>query len=244
MKSMYCAIASLRYHKKTSFFIGFSFIIALLILTMIDNSFDVEAIIFSRLIALDLVHSPVSLNDIRAHYLVIYISVIVIYLMLLTVGTHFLLKNRQEDLSNWRLLGFSKSFVVFQLLLEVSFIILMCSIVFFLLLIVFQRTYEFLILYIHQSLFMDSNKDYHRIATRLESSPNIQISPSAHAISSLFKENNVQFLELRPDKLSIQTILLAFSKNLAFLFATSLGVVLFTTALSVLFKRKNDLYRM
>lgn len=153
MKSIHYAFADLFYYRKTTVLSIIVFSVFLLAANILLNLIDINNLGIDRLIFFSPDQATItSYQSWNSFYLYSYIGVIFVYTAAVSAASYFFIVNRQSTIKKWRLLGFSKLYIMIQFLLEI-FILLFSSL--FLvssLLVVFQNAYETVLLKIHSLL--------------------------------------------------------------------------------------------
>lgn len=155
-------------------------------------------------------------------YFVLYLILICLWTILITVLVYISLKMKKQDIIKWRIMGFSKRFVIKQSIWEILIPALAGIITTALFLLVCQNTYEFILnqtrplipngMGIKRVAFFSSN-------VVLESIPNQFMNTTG----------NTHFISLEISQLPVATVFKAFIKNCLILVSTTTVVTIFLT---------------
>ena len=158
MKSFHYAFADLHFYRKATALSVGVFSLFLLLANTLLNLLDINRLNVHRLMFFTPDRATVTnYQNWNAFYLYGYIAVVVLFFVTVSLALYLDILHRQSALQKWRLLGFSELSIALQSLLELI-ILITCSVTLVsLVLIIFQNTYETVLLHIH-SLF--ENDDY------------------------------------------------------------------------------------
>lgn len=233
MRTIHYAIASNTYHRKKTILISIIFFVFLSLLTGILNLIDIEKILFKQYT--DLMNTNRT-DHFQNNLLIFYFCILLLYFSIICIFSYFFLKSKQEDIMRWKLMGFSKSYIIKQILAELFIPTLIVSFLLLVFVLIFQHTYDFILLRCHQDIskslgFLKSLKLYSVHSTTITK----EMAPLS--TSSL---DHVRFLDLGITRLSSQYVLLAFFKTYTLLlfllsFVTTIGTSLF------ILKSRNEL---
>ncbi|WYJ98460.1 hypothetical protein DOK67_0002771 [Enterococcus sp. DIV0212c] len=236
MKNIRYAFASVSYHKKISFGIGICSAFFLFLTTSILNLIDMEKILHDQVSNLPNISDYlVNYHKIIKLYSSLYLAVLFIWVVLTAVIIFISLRVKEQDMLKWRIMGFSKRFVIKQLLWEnlIPIIVGMFTAAVFLL--VCQHTYEFILMQIRP--LITDGLGIKRVAFFssnfiLESTPNQMVNTIG----------NTHFLSIGISGLPVATIFRAFLKNCFALLSITTGITLLLS--SSFSKKTKKVFRM
>ncbi|WP_430601746.1 hypothetical protein IGJ02_001770 [Enterococcus sp. DIV0724b] len=223
MKNLRYAFASVSYHKKISFVIGACSTFFLFILTGILNLRDIERSFYTQVSSIiNNTDYHTNYQKIMQMYSSIYLFILFIWMILITGLLFISLKLKKQDMMKWRIMGFSNRFVIKQSILESIIPMIIGIITTAVFLIVFQHTYEYILL--HARPLLADKMGIKRVPffsskVIVESTPNQFINTAG----------DTYFLSMRISGLSVNTIFKAFTKNCLLLLAIATGITLSAT---------------
>lgn len=231
MKTIHYAIASNIYHKKKIFLIGIIFFVFLSLLTGILNLIDIEKILFKQYS--DLMNTNRA-DHFQNNLFISYFSILVLYLLVITIFSYFFLKSNQDDILKWKLMGFSKSYIIKQILTEFFIPTFFVSFLLLLFVLIFQHTYDFLLLRCHQDI--SKSLGFLRTIT-LHSTKGTDIAKEMTPLATNSTEN-IRFLDLGITRLPSNYVLSAFFKTYTILIGLLTIVTTTVTSLFILKSRQ------
>ncbi|MBL1230465.1 hypothetical protein IW492_14630 [Enterococcus sp. BWB1-3] len=185
MKSIRYAFADLLYYRKSTVLSIIVFSVFLLTANILLNLIDINKLGIDRLILFSPDQATItSYQSWNSFYLYGYIGVIFVYLAALIAASYFGVTSRQSTIKKWRLLGFSEIYIMMQVLLEIILLLFSSLILVSLLLIIFQNTYEAVLLKIHSLLEReDFRLGIHATITESVPSSSLDTNQTAEVIS-------------------------------------------------------------
>lgn len=228
MKSIRYAFADLLYYKKSTILTITAFSIFLLAANTMLNLIDINKLGINRLISFSPDQATiVSYQNWNLFYQYGYIGIIFIYIAVLIVASYSGVITRQATIKKWRLLGFSEIYLMMQVLLELFILLFTSLMIVSILLIIFQNTYETVLLKIHSLLEgEDFRLGIH--ATMTESVP----------AGSLDTTQNTEVITMGAQNLSFNKIGERLIQNSLILFATTISCSLIFTSWGIYRNKK------
>lgn len=233
MKNIRYAYASVSYHKKTSVSLGLFSGLFLVLSTSILNLIDLENTFYQQVKDLANLSDYLKNHQKFIHlFLVMYIILLVVALFIIGLLIFSTLRLKRQDMLKWRIMGFKRSFIIKQAVLE-TLIPLMIGIFFAAFaLLVCQHTYEFLLIRIKPILAAQFG-----IERVTFFSPNLVVERTPNQVMTA--NGNTTFISLGITNLPISVIFKAFLKNCLILTGTT---TLVTSISTYLFLKKRIQY--
>ncbi|MHC5229165.1 hypothetical protein ACYSNW_12850 [Enterococcus sp. LJL99] len=227
MRTIHYAIASNTYHRKKTILISIIFFVFLSLLTGILNLIDIEKILFKQYT--DLMNTNQA-DHFQKNLFIYYFSILILYLLIISIFSYFFLKSKQDDIIKWKLMGFSKGYIIKQILAELFIPTFFVSFFVLIFVLIFQHTYDYMLLQCHQGI----SKSLGFLKTLTLHSTNGSGTTVTKEMTPLATNSieHVRFLDLGVTRLPSQYVVAAFFKTYALLLfflsiVTTIGSSLF-----------------
>lgn len=218
LKSLHYAFADLYYYKRSTLITTIMFSIFLLALNALRNLIDLNKFWISQMADYgsdkEMLHSYQNWGTIYSSF---YIGSIVLFAALISTVFYLGINERKSLVQKWRLLGFSKLYILKQVLLEVLIITFVSTIIVSSILLIFQNLYESALFHIHAL----AEADYPLTTGSIVITENIPTTDAStgYQTAGLFSFNLQRF--------SLVDIFAKFNRNTAIL----IGITLFSATL-------------
>lgn len=220
MKSLHYAFADLYYYKKFTIVTTIIFSVFLLIINTVLNLIDLNKYWINKLVASGSNDSALlSYQSWNSIYSSMYIGSIILFGLFISIGFFVEGNKRKALVQKWRLLGFSKVYILKQVLLEVLIITLAATLIVSSFLVIFQNMYESALFHIHSFAEVE-----HPMAT---SSIIIAENLPTSTTDSVYQASGLFSFDIQ--RLSLVDIFGKFNRNSAVLIGISLCVSAFFT---------------
>ncbi|MBL1226295.1 hypothetical protein [Enterococcus sp. BWR-S5] len=218
LKSLHYAFADLYYYKKSTLVTTIIFSIFLFALNALRNLIDLNNYWIRQLAdngsTKDVLHSYQSWNSVYSSF---YIGSIILFSVVISIVFYFAATERKMLIQNWRLLGFSKMYILKQILLEVLIVTIAATIIVSSLLLIFQNVYESVLFHIHSL----AEADYPLATGSIVITENIPTSDASAGYQT------AGFFSFNLQRFSLVDIFAKFNRNTAVL----IGITLFAAGL-------------
>lgn len=237
MKNIHYAFASVAYHKKTSFCIAACSAAFLLLSTSLLNLITMEEKLYLKVsTSIHIASYAENYQKTIQLYFTLYLIVTIGFLLLIAFFILRSISKKQADMVKWRIMGFSKGFILKQSILETLIPILISGAIVTIFLLVFQHTYEFLLLQGRTLLTKEVG-----LQQTIVFSTNVVKENTPTSVSPILSANTY-FLSLEVNQLSLMTILTTLVKNSLLLIIYAVLVTAVTD--TVYFIKSKNLFRM
>ncbi|WP_086348071.1 FtsX-like permease family protein [Candidatus Enterococcus clewellii] len=218
LKSLHYAFADLYYYKKSTLITTIMFSIFLLTLNVIRNLIDLNKFWISQLAEYGSEEKMLqSYQNWNSIYSTFYIGSIILFAAVISIVFYFGINERKSLVQKCRLLGFSKMYILKQVLVEVLIITLVATLIVSSFLLIFQNVYESVLIHVHSLAEAESPL----ITGSLIVTENIPAS----TIGADYQTAGLFSFDLQ--RFSLIDIFAKFNRNIAVL----IGITLFTAAL-------------
>ncbi|MBP2100046.1 FtsX-like permease family protein [Enterococcus rivorum] len=234
MSNIRYALASVKYHKKLSYFISLIFFTFLTLLTGILNLIDINTHSFLQIEKISpnsdyLLYHRELLNS----YYFLFAIVVAFFILSFSILTFFSIQKKKQELFKWRLMGFSTPNILKQYLLETLFLLMIGAFFSAIFIIIFQHTYEATLMSCGELFNNLTNRHYSFFSTNtiIEATPNVLVN----------SDNVTYFFDIDLTRLPVIMIITALQKNIFLVFLLTLIISTFSLIVFLLInKRKSE----